>query len=97
MINTIANFLYNILDAVGNILPRDPFVQFFTVPDAVIYKYLGWINWLIPVQFMVSTFEAFLIAYGSYLLISAILRWIAYNYMIMRLFQVAIFVCISVM
>ena len=76
MINTIADFLYNILDAVGNILPRDPFVQFFVVPDAVIYKYLGCINWVIPVQFMVSTFEAFLIAYGSYLLISAVLRWI---------------------
>lgn len=76
MIETIGNFIYNILDAVGNILPRDPFLQFFEMPDAVIYKYLGIINWLIPVTFIVSTFEAFLIAYGSYLLISAILRWI---------------------
>lgn len=76
MIETIGNFIYNILDAVGNILPRDPFLQFFEMPDAVVYKYLGIINWLIPVTFIVSTFEAFLIAYGSYLLISAILRWI---------------------
>ena len=76
MIETIGNFLYNILDAVGNILPRDPFLQFFSIPDAVIYKYLGIINWFIPVTFIVSTFEAFLIAYGSYILISAILRWI---------------------
>lgn len=76
MIETIGNFIYNILDAVGAVLPRDPFVEFFTIPDAVVYKYLGWINWLIPVQFMVSTFEAFLIAYGSYVLISSILRWI---------------------
>lgn len=76
MIETIGNFLYNILDAVGSILPRDPFLQFFSIPDAVIYKYLGIINWFIPVTFIVSTFEAFLIAYGSYILISAILRWI---------------------
>lgn len=76
MIETIGNFLYNILDAVGNILPRDPFLQFFQIPDAVIYKYLGYVNWLIPVDFMVSTFEAFLVAYGSYILISTVLRWI---------------------
>ena len=76
MIQTIGNFLYNILDAIGNILPRDPFLQFFTMPDAVVYKYLGIINWIIPVSFIVSTFEAFLVAYGSYIIISAILRWV---------------------
>lgn len=76
MIETIGNFLYNILDAVGSALPRDPFLQFFQMPNAVIYKYLGYINWFIPVKFMVSTFEAFLFAYGSYLLISTVLRWI---------------------
>ena len=76
MIQTIADFLYNILDAVGSVLPRDPSLQFFQLPDAVVYKYLGIINWLIPVNFMVSTFEAFLVAYGSYIIISAILRWI---------------------
>lgn len=76
MIESIANFIYNILDAVGNILPRDPFLQFFQMPNAVIYKYLGIINWFVPVAFIVSTFEAFLLAYGSYIVISAILRWI---------------------
>lgn len=76
MIQTISDFLYNILDAVGSVLPRDPFLQFFQLPDAVVYKYLGIINWFIPVNFMVSTFEAFLVAYGSYIIISAVLRWI---------------------
>lgn len=76
MIETIGNFLYNILDAVGNVLPRDPFLQFFTMPDAVVYKYLGYINWIVPVGFIASTFEAFLIAYGTYILISSVLRWI---------------------
>lgn len=76
MIETIGNFLYNILDAVGSVLPRDPFLQFFQTPDAVVYKYLGFINWLIPVNFIAGTFEAFLIAYGTYILISTILRWI---------------------
>lgn len=76
MIETIGNFIYNILDAVGNVLPRDPFLQFFSMPDAVIYKYLSIINWFVPVPFFVATFESFLIAYGSYILISAILRWI---------------------
>lgn len=76
MIETIGNFLYNILDAVGSVLPRDPFLQYFTMPDAVVYKYLGIINWLIPVRFIAGTFEAFLVAYGSYLLISTVLRWI---------------------
>lgn len=76
MIETIGNFLYNILDAVGSVLPRDPFLQFFQMPDAVVYKYLGIINWFIPVAFIVSTFEAFLVAYGTYILISTVLRWI---------------------
>lgn len=76
MIETIGNFLYNILDAIGSILPRDPFLQFFQMPDAVVYKYLGIINWFIPVGFIVSTFEAFLVAYGTYILISSVLRWI---------------------
>lgn len=76
MIETIGNFLYNILDAVGQVLPRDPFLQFFAIPDAVIYKYLGIINWFIPVSFILGTFEAFLVAYGTYILISSVLRWI---------------------
>lgn len=76
MIQTIGNFLYNILDAIGNILPRDPFLQFFSMPDAVIYKYLSIINWFVPVSFFVGTFEAFLVAYGTYILISSVLRWI---------------------
>ena len=76
MIDTIGNFLYDILDSVGQILPRDPFLEFFQYPDATIYKYLSILNWFVPVQFMVATFEAFLIAYGAYIVISAILRWI---------------------
>lgn len=76
MIETIGNFLYNILEAVGNILPRDPFLQFFQMPDAVVYKYLGVVNWVIPVAFIVSTFEAFLVSYGTYILISSVLRWV---------------------
>lgn len=76
MIESIGDFIYNILDAIGSILPRDPFLQFFQMPDAVIYKYLGVINWFVPVAFIVSTFEVFLLAYGSYIVISAILRWI---------------------
>ena len=40
MIDTIGNFLYDILDSVGQILPRDPFLEFFQYPDATIYKYL---------------------------------------------------------
>ena len=75
MIQTIADFLYNILDAVGSVLPRDPFLKFFQMPDAVVYKYLGFINWLVPVGFIASTFESFLIAYGAYILISSVLRW----------------------
>lgn len=60
-IETIGNFLYNILDAVGSILPRDPFLQFFSMPDAVIYKYLSIINWFVPVPFLSLLSRPFLL------------------------------------
>lgn len=73
MIETIANFFNNIINGVLALLPDSPF-QYVT-QTGFIYKYLQIVNYFIPVSFILSTLEAWLVCYSVYLVISVILRW----------------------
>lgn len=73
MIDTIATFFNNVINGILSLLPDSPF-QYVT-QTGFIYKYLQIVNYFIPVSFILSSLEAWLVCYSIYLVISVILRW----------------------
>lgn len=65
------------VSSIGNqiigFLPKSPIVYLQTIPE--IEKYLGMLNWFIPIYTMIGLTEAWLVAIGIYYVIQAILRW----------------------
>jgi hypothetical protein len=53
-------------------LPDSPFHALDVSPVA---PYLSAINWIVPVDFIISTLELWLVAIAAYYVISAALRW----------------------
>lgn len=70
--NSLGQLLENVLRWVVNLLPDSPFKMIDNTP---IQQYLGYINWFVPVSFIVSTLELWLVAVGIYYTYSVILRW----------------------
>ena len=56
------------------VLPRSPFTG--VISSLSDLPGLGWLNWFFPVGACLKIFAAWLVAYGTYLLYSIILRWI---------------------
>lgn len=58
------------------LLPLDPFTQYIdglgNIP--LFDTLIGWLNWFIPMEFIVRSFQAFLGCYVAYILISSVLR-----------------------
>lgn len=61
-----------ILSWVLALLPDSPFILLSNTP---IQPYLAALNWIVPVDFAISTMEAWLVAIGVYYVLSAALRW----------------------
>ena len=56
------------------VLPRSPFAGvLFSLAGN---QGLGWLNWFFPVGACLKVFAAWLVAYGTYLVYSIIMRWI---------------------
>lgn len=64
--------LQNIFSWVLNLLPDSPFQMLST---STIEPYLKAINWVIPIDFMISTMETWLAAIAVYYIYQAVLRW----------------------
>jgi hypothetical protein len=54
------------------LLPDSPFTALANGP---IQPYLKAVNWIVPVNFMISTMETWLVAIAVYYVVSALLRW----------------------
>ena len=67
------DFLADILQWVVDLLPDSPFDK---LDITVIEPYMGYINWFIPFDFILSTLTAWLVAVSGYYFWSVILRWI---------------------
>lgn len=67
------NFLSDILEWVIDLLPDSPFNKLDT---SVIEPYMGYVNWFIPLDFILSTLTAWLVAVAGYYCWSVVLRWI---------------------
>lgn len=68
--NTASKIMTN---AVG-LLPRSPFRSFIDEIDK--HDWLGYINWLIPIDKFIVIGEAWLVAVGLFYLVSVLLRWV---------------------
>lgn len=74
IIDAVDSFFSNIVSKITSILPQTPEVQsdFATVAE----KYLGWLNWCIPVGAMVDFLLLVLGALGIYYAFRFILKWV---------------------
>lgn len=57
-----------------NYLPKSPITWLTSNPT--IDKYMGYVNWFIPVYLWVGILEAWLVAIGAYYIYQIILRWV---------------------
>lgn len=69
----LCNFLSDCLEWIIDLLPDSPFQE---LDYSVIEQYLGYINWVIPVDFILNTLTVWLIAVAGYYCWSVVLRWI---------------------
>ena len=73
IINALGAKLEDILRWVINLLPDSPFMALNSSP---IQPYLQALNWIVPIDFMISTMSAWLVAIVVYYVYSVILRWV---------------------
>lgn len=71
--NSIMKAIKDLLIWVLDFLPSSPFQALDNSPVA---QYLPYINWFMPLPFMLSTMELWLTAVAAYYIYSAILRWV---------------------
>lgn len=69
----LSETVQNALEWVVNLLPDSPFKMLSTTPIA---KYLKYINWIIPIDFMINVLTLWLVAIAAYYVWSVVLRWI---------------------
>lgn len=69
--NWISDTLYDLLKSIIDLLPDSPFKLLDSTP---IQPYLKYINWVIPVDFIIDTLSLWLVAVAGYYTYSAILR-----------------------
>ncbi|MDO4495870.1 MAG: hypothetical protein Q4B62_08845 [Clostridiaceae bacterium] len=70
----VGDLLDNVLCNILNLLPDSPFE--FLAQTGYIYKYLQYLNWIVPVSFFVSTLQVWLVAVAIYYVWQLILRWL---------------------
>lgn len=69
----LCNFLTECLEWIVDFLPDSPFNMLDT---SAIEPYLGYINWVIPMDFILNTLTLWLVAVAGYYCWSVVLRWI---------------------
>lgn len=70
----IQDFIVNVLNAMLSFLPDSPFATY--LDNTVVNKYLGYVNWFIPVADMIAIGQAWLIAIAVFYIYQALLRWV---------------------
>lgn len=73
ILDGLGQAIENALEWLVNLLPDSPFKLLDSTP---IQPYLKWINWVIPVDFILNTLTAWLVAVAGYYVWSVVLRFI---------------------
>lgn len=70
----IGDWLNTALIGILSILPNSPFV--YLQSNTTVSKYLGWLNWFLPIDFALATLELWLFAVGIFYIWQLLLRWV---------------------
>lgn len=73
LFESIGQAISNALEWLVSLLPASPFAL---LDDSPIQPYLRYINWIVPVDFILNTLTAWLLAVAGYYCWSVVLRWI---------------------
>lgn len=71
--NTIISSIQTAGTAIVMLLPDSPFEM---LSNSGVSQYMGWLNWLVPIQQMVAILELWTTAILIYYIYVVILRWI---------------------
>lgn len=72
LINLLLKGLAGVAKGLVSILPVSPFKD---INNSVVAKYLGNLNWIIPISTMLTITVAWLSAIAVYYLVQIVLRW----------------------
>lgn len=75
LINALIRGLGFVLTTVLALLPDSPF-QKYIINNTLISKYVGYINYFVPVASILVVLEAWCLAVSVYYLVQIVLRWI---------------------
>jgi len=56
-----------------NLLPDSPFS---VLDNSAVAGYIGYLNWIIPIESMVAILQVWTVAIASFYVLQAILRWV---------------------
>lgn len=72
-INWVIQALASIAKLAVQILPKSPFAY---IDNSPIAEYISYLNWIIPIEQMISLTGTWLFAITLYYSVSALLRWV---------------------
>ena len=77
----VISVLNYIISAIGGaisfligFLPKSPF--HYLEVNSVVNKYLGYLNWIVPINYIVTFLEVWLIAIGVFYIYQVFARWV---------------------
>lgn len=73
-LKAIGDTVSNIGSQIIDILPKSPITFLESIPE--VEKYLGMLNWFIPIYTMIGLTEVWLTTIAIYYVVQAILRWV---------------------
>lgn len=63
MFSFLVDLFSGIVNFLTGVLPRSPFAD-LTLPE-VVHTYLGWLNWIVPVNSMLTFLSVVLVAFAA--------------------------------
>lgn len=73
--SSIVNFFIGLLNTIVSLLPHSPVSDYLNSSN-VLYEYMPYVNYFVPVGTILDITAAFLLCLGSYYIYSVIARWI---------------------
>ena len=73
MFDYVMDLINPILSAILSVLPDSPFTMLDNSP---IKPFLGYVNWFLPMDYILSVFQVWLPCIGVYYIYSVAMRWI---------------------
>lgn len=76
MLEGLTDGLVSFAVSVINLFPASPFTILDELSNSIVYEWLQYLNWFIPVNTFVGILEGWLLCVGIYYGFQIVLRWI---------------------